>query len=199
MATVDGQPSFDRTLHQPPRIDKNGYVKDNSLKRSPGKNALQIEDQIKVPDWWGGQPTSNPRKTKTELTTLRQQQRMPDMSFDLDGDGYVGNKDYVLSKVFDKDGDGKLNAEERKNALDAIKSVSEASLLRFFRAQKISSSGALSSQASIASSASCNAGVSSWTPRTSWFSRRPTRSIPCPRLRCQPPPWLRCGSSAETN
>jgi hypothetical protein len=49
---------------------------------------------------------------------------MPDMSFDLDGDGYVGNKDYVLSKVFDKDRDGKLNAEERKNALDAIKAVS---------------------------------------------------------------------------
>ena len=49
---------------------------------------------------------------------------MPDMSFDLDGDGYVGNKDFVLSKIFDKDGDGKLNAEERKNADDAIKGVS---------------------------------------------------------------------------
>lgn len=46
------------------------------------------------------------------------------MSFDLDGDGYVGNKDYILSKLYDKDGDGKLNAEERKNAEDAIKSVS---------------------------------------------------------------------------
>lgn len=53
---------------------------------------------------------------------------MPDMSFDLDGDGYVGNKDYVLSKVFDKDGDGKLNAEERKNALEAIKAVSQVEL-----------------------------------------------------------------------
>jgi|LakMenEpi03Oct11_1017367.scaffolds.fasta_scaffold06113_3 hypothetical protein len=36
--------SFDRTLHQPPRIDKNGFIKDNSLKRSAGKrNALEGE------------------------------------------------------------------------------------------------------------------------------------------------------------
>lgn len=62
--------------------------------------------------------------TMTELTQKRQQQRMPDMSYDLDGDGYVGNRDFVLSKVFDKDGDGRLNSEERRNALDAIKSVS---------------------------------------------------------------------------
>jgi len=33
-----------------------------------------------------------------------------DISFDLDGDGIVGNRDLVLSKLFDKDGDGKLNA-----------------------------------------------------------------------------------------
>ena len=49
---------------------------------------------------------------------------MPDISYDLDGDGYVGNRDYVIAKVFDKDGDGKLNESERKNALDAIKNVS---------------------------------------------------------------------------
>jgi hypothetical protein len=95
------------------------------LKRSAGKkNALILEDQIKVPDWWGGQPGSNPRKTKTELTSMRQKQRMPDISFDLDGDGYVGNRDYVLSKVFDKDRDGRLNSGERKEALEAIKNVS---------------------------------------------------------------------------
>ena len=31
------------------------------------------------------------------------------MSYDLDGDGYVGNSDYLISKIFDKDRDGKLN------------------------------------------------------------------------------------------
>lgn len=46
-------------------------------------------------------------------------------SFDLDGDGIVGNRDYVISKLFDEDGDGKLNASESKKAYDAIKNVSK--------------------------------------------------------------------------
>lgn len=33
----------------------------------------------------------------------------------------MGGRDYVISKLFDKDGDGKLNAEERKNADDAVR------------------------------------------------------------------------------
>jgi hypothetical protein len=36
----------------------------------------------------------------------------------------VGNRDYVISKLFDKDGDGKLNAEERRAAEEAIRNVS---------------------------------------------------------------------------
>ena len=44
-----------------------------------------------------------------------------DLSYDLDGDGIVGNRDLVLSKIFDKDKDGKLNAEERRNADEAIR------------------------------------------------------------------------------
>ena len=39
----------------------------------------------------------------------RRKQDMPHISFDLDGDGLVGNRDYVISKLFDKDGDGRLN------------------------------------------------------------------------------------------
>jgi hypothetical protein len=102
---------------------------------------------------------------------------MPDISFDLDGDGYVGNKDYVLAKVFDKDGDGKLNAEERKNALEAIKAVSHVELTEI-RASRTSSFGGLNSQESIASSAFYSAGVSLLTLRTSWFSQRLTLNIP---------------------
>ena len=48
---------------------------------------------------------------------------MPHISYDLDGDGYVGGKDYVVAKQFDKDGDGKLDADERKAALEALKNV----------------------------------------------------------------------------
>jgi len=42
----------------------------------------------------------------------------------LDGDGFVGGRDYIISKIFDKDGDGKLNAEERKAADEAVRNVS---------------------------------------------------------------------------
>ena len=48
------------------------------------------------------------------------------MSFDLDGDGIVGNRDLVISKLFDKDQDGKLNAAERAAADEAIRNVSDS-------------------------------------------------------------------------
>ena len=39
----------------------------------------------------------------------------------------------MISKLFDKDGDGKLNAEERKNAEEAIRNVSASlSLAKVF-------------------------------------------------------------------
>jgi len=41
----------------------------------------------------------------------------------LDGDGFVGGRDYVIAKLHDLDRDGKLNAEEKKAALDAVKNV----------------------------------------------------------------------------
>lgn len=69
------------------------------------------------------------------------------MSYDLDGDGYVGNKDFVLSKIFDKDGDGKLNSQERKNADEALKAVSfyfcQCNCNVLFRALKINYFGTL--------------------------------------------------------
>ena len=37
---------------------------------------------------------------------------IPHISNDLDGDGYVGNKDLVIAKHFDKDGDGYCNFDE---------------------------------------------------------------------------------------
>jgi hypothetical protein len=46
---------------------------------------------------------------------------MPHPSYDLDGDGIVGGRDFVLSKIFDKDKDGKLNDKELSHALGEIK------------------------------------------------------------------------------
>ena len=52
---------------------------------------------------------------------LRKKSVQPDISFDLDGDGQVSCRDFVLAKLFDADKDGKLNEQERANALEAIK------------------------------------------------------------------------------
>lgn len=54
---------------------------------------------------------------------------MPHISYDLDGrlpfsflgDGIVGGRDLVLSKIFDKDKDGRLNTEERQHAEKALR------------------------------------------------------------------------------
>ena len=68
---------------------------------------------------------SNGLKTRTELFAKRKSDNLPHISYDLDGDGFVGGRDYVISKYHDKDGDGKLNAQERKAAEEAVKNVSE--------------------------------------------------------------------------
>jgi hypothetical protein len=59
--------------------------------------------------------------SRTELIQKRKLEKIPDKTYDLDGDGFVGGRDYVISKRFDVDRDGKLNQEERNNALEAIK------------------------------------------------------------------------------
>ena len=43
------------------------------------------------------------------------------MSYDLDGDGVVGSRDLFLGLRFDKDKDGRLNTQEKKEAINAIK------------------------------------------------------------------------------
>ena len=172
MASATDTQSFDRTLHQPPRIDKNGYIKDTSFKKVLGKNALEVEESLKVPDWWGGKGNPNARKTMTDLSAHRHNQRVPDISYDLDGDGLVGNRDYVLAKLFDKDGDGKLNASERRNAMEAIKGVS--ALTEFgnvtdchCRESKASLHGASSSQVTIGGLGFFRNADRSWMQRTS--------------------------------
>jgi hypothetical protein len=38
---------------------------------------------------------------------------LPHPSYDLDGDGYVGNKDFVIAKHFDDGNKGYLKEEEK--------------------------------------------------------------------------------------
>jgi hypothetical protein len=45
---------------------------------------------------------------------------IPHISYDLDGDGYVGGRDLVIAKYFDKDEDGRLNTAEKADAIKAL-------------------------------------------------------------------------------
>lgn len=61
------------------------------------------------------------RMTQQKLFEERKANKIPDPSYDLDGDGIVCDREYFLAKCFDHDRDGKLNKTERSNALKALK------------------------------------------------------------------------------
>ena len=85
-----------RTEHAKPRLESatSMYEKDTAK-------------EIKMPRGW----VSNNIEpmTRTKLLERRVQERKPDMSLDIDGDGVVSNLDLFIGLKFDKDKDGKLN------------------------------------------------------------------------------------------
>ena len=82
-------------------------------------NILNMKDQIKIP-WNEKNSNASGAMTQTELLALRRKERVPDISYDLDKDGYVGGRDFVIAKRFDLDGDGKLNEQEKKAAYEGL-------------------------------------------------------------------------------
>jgi len=59
-------------------------------------------------------------KTLTALKETRKINNLADPSFDLDGDGTVGIRDYFVACRFDKDRDGKLDEKERATCMKAL-------------------------------------------------------------------------------
>lgn len=66
-----------------------------------------------------GGPTA--KFTQSKLFELRKKEHLPDISYDLDGDGYVGGRDYVIGRRFDEGMKNYLTADERKKAIEAVK------------------------------------------------------------------------------
>ena len=98
---------YDEIMHQVPKIDEFGFNKEYRPKIGrDDRNALKAE--VKIPTHWN-QRADQVHVTNTELQAARRAEKRPDITFDLDGDGHVGDRDYFLSKHFDKDKDGKLN------------------------------------------------------------------------------------------
>jgi len=57
----------------------------------------------------------------TQKNIKHRKQLAPHISYDLDGDGAVSQRDYFIAKMFDKDQDGILNRKERSEALAALR------------------------------------------------------------------------------
>lgn len=98
LSTVKTQPSF--------------YMKGQEI----------LDADIKIPGNWGeGCNLKRDKMTRTRLIQQRIKARQPDPSFDIDGDGVISSRDFFISLRFDKDKDGKLNAEEKAACLKALK------------------------------------------------------------------------------
>ena len=110
--------SFDPLTHIPPKYDIYGYAKPPN--QNNRYNILAEKDQIKIP-WEEGLKSRNNILTRSELIERRKQERMPSLTYDLDNDGYVSQKDYIISRLYDSNKDGILAPEERKKALEDLK------------------------------------------------------------------------------
>jgi hypothetical protein len=56
------------------------------------------------------------KMTKTKLLAERRKEMVPHISYDLDGDGFVGGRDYVVARRFDEGVKNYLTAAEREKA-----------------------------------------------------------------------------------
>ena len=109
---------FNPKNHIPPKYDIYGYLKPFE-KRKEDMAILEQRHNIKIP-WETRNTNKSGALTRSELIKIRRKERIPDPSYDLDQDGYVGNVDLVLSKRFDVDNDGKLNEKEKQAAYEGI-------------------------------------------------------------------------------
>ena len=58
-------------------------------------------------------PSMTSKITRTKMLDYRRKEAIPDVSYDLDGDGFVGGKDYVVARKFDKGFKNYLTPDER--------------------------------------------------------------------------------------
>jgi hypothetical protein len=55
------------------------------------------------------------------MLETRKKEVVPDASYDLDGDGFVGGRDYVVARRFDEGFKNFLTPAERAQAIEAVK------------------------------------------------------------------------------
>lgn len=117
---------FDPTKHQSPKFDIYGQPKNEKVTVGQAYSNGLHSQSVKIPQNWFG---PNPGKTRTQLKQEHRSDFIPHPSYDIDGDGIVGGRDLALAKIFDQDKDGKLNAVEKQNAINALQNGIEQKYL----------------------------------------------------------------------
>lgn len=86
--------------------------------REPFKDKRHLlTEEIYHPRWLEPPPAI---RSRGELQQARKRGRVPNNSYDFDGDGVVGQLDYFIGRSFDKDNDGRLTPGERSQAKKAL-------------------------------------------------------------------------------
>eukprot|EP00927_Polykrikos_kofoidii_P043921 TRINITY_DN38014_c0_g1_i1.p1 TRINITY_DN38014_c0_g1~~TRINITY_DN38014_c0_g1_i1.p1 ORF type:complete len:716 (+),score=125.83 TRINITY_DN38014_c0_g1_i1:139-2148(+) len=105
-----------QAVHPVPNMNIYGH---HDLRQPYQDKSHLFEEEINHPRWLGPSPGI---RSRSELQQARIASRVPDpKTYDLDGDGAVGQKDFLAARYFDRDCDGRLTSAERKQADEAIK------------------------------------------------------------------------------
>jgi len=60
-------------------------------------------------------------RTRSELLAMRKKCMVPDSSYDLDGDGVIGQREFYMAARLDKDASGTLTLEEKRKGLENMR------------------------------------------------------------------------------
>ena len=105
-------PKFGSELASPKGIEFEALNSTKSVGHHNKAHSLDID--LRLPE----------KKTRTKLIESRKKEILPDISYDLDGDGFVGGRDYVVARRFDEGFKNSLSKQEREAAIEAVKNVS---------------------------------------------------------------------------
>ncbi|CAI2359718.1 unnamed protein product [Moneuplotes crassus] len=87
-----------------------------------------FDEKVPIPAHWKKEPFIV--TTRTELKDLQRAEFLPNASYNLDGDGSVNEKEFIIGKMFDKGNKGYLTQREKAEACAAINNGLETDLIK---------------------------------------------------------------------
>jgi len=98
--------------HVPPVLDQNGF--ELNVHTVVANRYVDRLYGVQLPDKWQQTPRFS---TRSELRQSRAATMLPHVSFDVDGDGFVGQQDFKIGKKHDLGSEGQLTGGQRDSAI----------------------------------------------------------------------------------